>query len=476
MRKMLGAYRSNLIKQFLSEAILLSGLALLLAVGMVEMLLPLFRNISGTSLSLNYFGNAYLLLTLLGTALFVGVLAGSYPAFLLSGFRPAAVLQGSFATSASGAALRKGLVVFQFIISIALIVGTLVVYRQLEFVRNKNLGITRDQIVVLPYSPAAETMSTALRQHPHVKNVAVSQRVPVNTTNTDTRTIRVEGSERPFSVHSYVIEEEFLATYDLTMVAGRSLYKNFPEGETPFLLNETAVRQLGWQSNDEALGKRIRWSGAYKSGRVAGVVRDFHLTSLHEQIAPLVLLTIPEDNWWRTFISVRIESADIHGALAFLESTWRRLTPGGAFEYFFIDDSFAQLHRDDQRMGELIGCFATISVFIACLGLFGLASFTAQQRTKEIGIRKVLGASVAGIVKLLSKEFAKLVLVATAIAWPVAHYVMNKWLQDYAYRIEIGGSVFVLAGGVALLIALLTVGALAIRAALANPVEALRYE
>jgi len=484
MRKMFGAYRPQLIKQFLSEAILLSSLALLLAAVLVETLLPLLKNLSGKSLNLVYFGSGYTLFVLIGAALLVGILAGSYPAFFLSGFQPLAVLKGSFSTGARGARIRKGLVVFQFIISTVLIVGTVVVYRQLEFVRNKKLGITQDQIVVMPYSPAAEPMTTALLQNARVKKVSVSQRVPVNTINDDTRPVRPEGAETSHSMHSYVIDEEFLATYDIPLVAGRMLYKNFPEGETPFLLNETAVRQLGWRSNEEALGKRIRWSGTYKSGLIVGVVRDFHLTSLHEEIAPLVLTTIPEDQWWRTFISVRldvsspnrIEPADLGGTLKFLETTWRKFTPDGAFEYFFIDDSFEQLHRADKRMGELIGYLATIAILIAGLGLFGLAAFTAQQRTKEIGIRKVLGASVAGIIGLLSKDFLKLVFVANLFAWPIAYYAMNQWLQGFAYRINLGWWVFALASGLALLIALLTVSTQAIRAALANPVEALRYE
>jgi len=474
MRKMLGACRPQLIKQFLSEAILLSVVALFLALVMVETLLPVCKNLSGKSLSLADFGGAYLLLALCATVLFVGVLAGSYPAFFLSGLQPAAVLKGRF--TASGAPIRKGLVVFQFVISTVLIVGTLVVYRQLEFVRHKNLGITQDQIVVLPHSPAAEPMTAALLQHPKVKNVSVSQRVPVNTINDDTRTIRLEGNDTPFSVHSYVIDEAFLATYDVPLVAGRMLDKNFPEGETPFLLNETAAKQLGWRSNEEALGKRLRWSGTYKLGRIVGVVRDFHLASLHEEIAPMVLLTIPDEKWWRTFISVRLASADINATLKFLETTWRQFTPDGAFEYFFIADSFAQLHRADQRMGEIIGYFAALAILIACLGLFGLASFMAEQRTKEIGVRKVLGASVQQIIVLLSKDFTKLVAVAFIIAAPLAYFAMQRWLQDFAYRTALSPAVFVLAGLLALLIAWLTVSYQAIKAALTNPVQALRYE
>jgi putative ABC transport system permease protein len=425
---------------------------------------------------MDYWNEAYPALALIGAALLVGALAGSYPAFSLSGFQPVAVLKGRFTTSARGTQIRQGLVVFQFVISTVLIAGTVVVYRQLEFVRNKNLGITKDQIVVLPYSPAAEAMTNAFLQHPRVKKVSVSQRVPVNTVNSDTRTIRLEGNETPFSVHSYVIDEHFLATYDIPLLAGRMLDKNFPEGETPFLLNETAVRQLGWRSNEEALGKRMQWSGTFKSGRIVGVVRDFHLASLHEEIAPMVLTTIPEDQWWRTFISVRVGSEGLNTTLTFLEATWRQFTPDGAFEHFFIDGSFAQLHRADQRMGEMIGYFAALSIAIACLGLFGLAAFASQQRTKEIGIRKVLGASVAGIVGLMSKDFVKLVLVANLISWPLAYFAMNRWLQDFAYHIDIGIGIFLLSGALALAIALLTVSFQAIKAALANPVEALRYE
>ena len=476
IRKTLGANRARVVKQFLSEAMLLSGIALLLALVLVEALLPLFQNLAGKALRLEAVSGGYLPFALLAVALVVGVLAGSYPAFFLSGFQPVAVLKGKFGASRSGAQIRKGLVIFQFIIATVLIVGTVVVYRQLEFVRHKNLGLTQDQIVVLPYSPASETMLPALLQHPQVKNVSVSQRVPVNTINDDTRPVRVQGSETPFAMHSYIVDEGFLATYGIELVAGRMLYKSFPEGETPFLVNEMAVRQLGWQSPEQALGKRIRWSGKYKSGLVVGVVKDFHLTSLHEEIAPLVMLTIPEDKWWRTFMSVRLGTEEVGATLKFLETTWRQFTPGGAFEYFFLDDSFAQLHRADQRMGEMIGYFAALAIAIAGLGLFGLAAFTAQQRTKEIGIRKALGASVNGIAGLLSKDFLKLVVAANVMAWPAAYYAMHKWLQNFAYRIELDWQVFAVAGGAALLIALLSVSTQAVKAALANPVEALRYE
>ena len=476
MRKVLGAVRPQLVKQFLSEALLLSWLALPLAITLAELFLPAFNSLSGIPLAIDYFNDRFLVSLLCGLTLLVGLLAGSYPAFFLSNFKPVAVLKGRFSAGATGKQMRRVLVVLQFAISTVLIVGTVVVYRQLEFVQDKNLGITSDQVVVMPYTSKAEALAGELLHHPSVRNVAVSQRVPVNTINDDTRSVRLQGSDAAISAHSYIIDENFLNTYDVDLIAGRLFSRSVGDLNAEFLINETAVKRFGWTSPEEALGKSVQWSGTYKSGHIVGVVRDFHLAALHEEIAPLVLLNIADESWWQTFISVRIAPENVAQTLRFLETTWRDLTPDGAYEYFFIDESFQQLHQADLRAAEIIRIFALLSIFVACLGLFGLAAFTAGQRTKEIGIRKVLGASLTNVAALLSKDFVKLVLAANVVAFPVAWYAMNRWLENFAYRIDLGWWMFALAGGLAFVLALLTVSSQAIKAALANPVDSLRYE
>lgn len=475
MRKVLGARREQLIGQFLGEALVQSTLALLFALVLLEGFLPVFNALFEQTLVLNYGHDPFLLLSLLGIVVFVGLLAGTYPAFFLSHFQPLATLKSTSITSA-GTLLRKTLVVFQFSISVVLIIGTAVVYQQLDYLRQKNLGFDKEQVVVMPYSPNEEPLLAALEQHPNVLSASVSQRVPVNTYNTDGRPVIPEGFQERVGVDSYIIDDQFTETFGLELAAGRFLSGDRASDSEAFLINETAVKRFGWNSPEEALGKQINWTNGPTVGPVVGVVKDFHIDSMHEAITPLVLHMRPGEKWWRTFMSAKINSTDITGTLAFLEQTWRSLTPEGAYEYFFIDESFEQLHRADARFGWIFGTFAILAIVIACLGLFGLAAFTAEQRTKEIGVRKVLGASVPGVVLLLSKDFARLVLLALIVAAPIAYLSMNRWLDNFAYHTEVGVGTFVLAGVLALLIAVLTVSYQAIKAALANPIKALRYE
>ena len=476
VRKVLGANRGRLVRSFLTEGMIIAGCALALALVLTGMFLPAFNALSGKSLTIDASNQGYLALVATFVLFGVGILAGAYPALSLSRYHPLSVLRGRFASSGHGARLRKALVVFQFALSISLIIATAVIERQLLFIRHKNLGITGDQILVVPYSPAADAIRSSLLQNPRIIEVAVSQRVPVNKENGDTRPLDIEGIPDRQQVQSYIVDTHFLDTYGLRLVAGAGLPERFPEADTPFLINETAARRFGWTSPGQALGARVRWSGEYKSGHVVGVVNDFNLTSMHEEIAPLVLLPIPEDGWWRAFMSVRLRPEDISDSLSFVSATWRRLTPGGAFRSFFIDESFGLLHREDERLGRIVSAFAGLSVLIACLGLYGLGTFAARQRTREIGIRKVLGALVPNIVALLSSEFLRLVLAANILAWPVAYFMMRTWLDGFAYRTVIGLGPFLVAGASALLIAFVAVGAQAIRAAMANPVQSLRYE
>ena len=478
MRKVLGAYRRQLIRQFLGEAFMLTMLGLLLAVVLIELFLPVFNNLFDKTLALDYLHDRALLLMLPALALVVGLLAGLYPAFFLSRFRPVTALKGRATTSPAGTGLRKALVVFQFAISVALIAGTAIVYHQLNYVRSKHLGFDKEQVVVMPNPRTGqeEALLATLQQHPNVMYVAESQRVPVNPVNADGRPVRPEGFEETVQVDSYIVDAGFVETFGMAMAAGRPFSKEIATDVGAFLINETAAKRFGWTPSEEALGKQLEWTNGPTLGPVIGVVKDFHLTSMHESITPLVLQMRPDESWWRTFISAKIRPTDVAGTLAFLEKTWRAFAPEGAYDYFFIDESFEALHRADARFGETFGFFAALALFIACLGLFGLAAFTAEQRTKEIGIRKVLGASAGGVVLLLSKDFTKLVVVAFVVASPLAYLVMHRWLENFAYRVDISWPIFLVAGLSALGIALLTVSYQSIRAALTNPVEALRYE
>ncbi|MCH7756341.1 ABC transporter permease, partial [candidate division KSB1 bacterium] len=380
IRKVVGSQRLQLIKQFLGESIFLSILGILLAVGLVELLIPNFNELSGKQLSLDFGNNVFLLTGLLFMALIVGFISGAYPAFFLSSFKPIAAIKGDVGSGKSSSILRKGLVIFQFVISSILMIGTVVVYGQLDYVRSKNLGFEKEQVVVLPYSGKEQPLITALLQHPNVVNASVSQRVPVNARNRDRRSILPEGSQQPIQVESYIIDSRFLETYGIKLAKGRNFSRVTPTDAGAFLVNETAVQEFAWSTPEAAIGKSIDWGPGQKKGRVIGVVKDFYLASLHAKIAPLVLQMLPEESWWRTFISVRIHPQNISQTLAFLEKTWKNFTQEGAYEYFFIDESYKDLHRADVRFGQLFGYFATLAIFIACLGLFGLAAFTAEQR------------------------------------------------------------------------------------------------
>jgi putative ABC transport system permease protein len=479
MRKVLGANRSQLIRQFLAESIILSFLSLIVAFVLGEFVLPRFNVIAGKTLALDVYGNWSWMAGLIALIFLVGVLAGSYPAFYLSGFG----LEGGSPKSASRSAylLRKVLVVFQFTISIILISGTGIVNDQLNFMRNQKLGFAPEQILVVPVpsiperAQKVETLEASLLQHTAILNATASNSVPGR--GIILYSFHAEGmpEDEWQTINTLFVDPDFVETYQMEIVAGRDFSGDHTADPTrAFILNEAAVAKLGW-TPQEAIGKQfaLRRGG----GRIIGVVKDFHYVSLHQPVEPLAMIPTPVVySGAPMYLSLRVRTEDLANTLAFVESTWRALIPNRTFEYFYLDDDFDRQYRADKRFGEVFLSFAALAIFIACLGLFGLSAFAAEKRTKEIGIRKVLGASVSGIIGLLSKDFVKLVLVANLIAWPIAYFAMNKWLQDFAYRIEISWWVFALAGGLALLIALLTVSFQAIKAALANPVDSLRYE
>jgi putative ABC transport system permease protein len=476
LRKAIGAWRGQLVRQFLAESVLVSAAAFVLALVASQLLLPGFDALAGKEVgSLWAHGGLYPLL-LGALALVVGLGAGSYPAFVLSGFRPAAVLRGPFRSSRQGALLRQGLVVFQFAISIALIAGTAVVYTQLRYMRSQPLGFSEDPLLVLTYGGDAavqarvEAVRQALARQPGVLEATVASSVPG--TGHNQLSVEYEGPDgavRQDAMNQYAVDAHYPATLGLTLVAGRA--PAAADSSRGYLLNEAAVAQIGWRSAEEAVGKPFGLPNV--EGEVVGVVRDFHYHSLREAVEPLFLHAFPD--FYDRF-TLRLAPADVHATVAAVERAWAAEAPHLPFTYTFLDERFDEQYRADARFGQLFGVFAGLAILVACLGLFGLASYTAEQRTKEIGVRKVLGASVAGIVALLSRDVLRLLAVAFVVAVPLAYVAMDRWLEGFAHRVALGPGVFAVAGALALLIALLTVSTQTLRAAAADPVSALRSE
>jgi putative ABC transport system permease protein len=477
VRKVTGADRLQLVKQFLGEALLISFLALLLALVCIDALLPVFNSLTNRVLTINYFADITLSLSLIGITLVVGLISGSYPAFVLSNFKPVNALKGKLPGS-SRTWLRKGLVVFQFAISAFLIIATGIVYNQLDYIQNKKLGFNEEQLVIIPIRDNVvrekyETVKQVLAQHPNVVSVSVSANLPGGSDYGIPYVPEGFPQDKIPPARILVVDQDFVQTFQMELAAGRSFSKEHPTDATAaFMINEEAAKQLGWS---DPLGKLIAMPNIQRANSpVIGVLKDFHFRSLHEKIGPLLLFIATPD--WYSLFSVRVRPENISETLTFLEKKWAEFDSSHPFTYTFFDAQFGQLHQAEQQMGRLLSYVAILAILIACLGLFGLSAFTAEQRTKEIGVRKVLGASVGNVMLLLSKDFTKLVLLGFIAAAPLAYYAMNQWLQEFAYRTEIGSGVFILSALLALLIAWVTVSYQSIRAALANPVESLRYE
>ncbi len=473
VRKALGSGRPQLVRQFLLEAILSSLVAFLAASALVELLLPFFNQLAGQQMATNYFSDPKSVVGAIGLALLVGIIAGSYPAFYLTSFQPAAALQGKLVAGSARVRLRSGLVVLQFVISVVLIVGTMVVAKQVNYIRAKNLGFDKENVVVLPAPRHALAQIPAFKQelqhYANVIGVSASNTMPGGEFGKNAfRRVNAPPDEMSMLQEIYA-DADYVATLGMKLAAGRA-FQDWATDSSAVLLNEAAVKMSGWR---DPVGSQLNSGDGTQTFTVIGVLQNFHFETLRNEIQPLMMHL---SSSFPQFVSVRIRPDDTPATLAFLKKQWEAFFPRAPFEYSFLDQDFDALHRADQRLGKIFSVFSSLAILIACIGLFSLSAFTAEQRTKEIGIRKVLGASVSGIIGLLSKDFVKLVLIANLLAWPVAWFAMNKWLQTFAYRIEIAWWIFLLAGGLALVIALLTVGTQAIKAALVNPVEALRYE
>ena len=471
VRKAVGAHRLQLVRQFLSESVMLSFLALLAAVLLLWIVLPTFNSLSDRTLHLG-FGHG-LLLT--GFALVTGFLAGMYPAFYLSAFRPSATLKGVATSGRRGASARKGLVVFQFVVSIALLVCTGTVYEQMQYVRGKNLGFAKEHIIVVPIDgrtgARAEALTRALEEHPTVVRASASMLIP--STQLWTYNVRQANQQENMGTGFYKVDHAFVETYGLQLRAGRAFDPELASDSTDaFMVNEEAARRLGYTLPEAILGKTLFFGDGSRSGQVIGVLADFNVESLHAPIEPIVFFIDQDFN----YLSVRVRADNLDETLGFLQDRLAAFAPHLPFDYSFVDERFDALHRADARLGHIFSVFAALAIFIACLGLFGLATFTTQQRTKEIGVRKVLGASGPSIVALLSKDFLRLVVLAFVVACPLAYFAMRQWLNAFAYHIDISGWIFLIAGSLTLAIALLTVSYQAVKAALADPVKSLRYE
>jgi len=483
MRKVLGAYRMQLIKQFLGESMILCVIAAVFAVLIVEIVLPAFNAFSGKVLSTDYFTDGRLLVGLGLITLTVGIISGIYPAFFLSGFDPVKVMKGTLERGGKSSTFRKVLVVVQFAISIILIIGTIICFQQLNYLRNSGLGFNKDQVVILPAygtGPARwfERYRERILQDPHISRVSAIEDVLGAKYQTGSFIPEGTSEANMQQIPLLVVTHDFIETFDMEMVSGRSFSKEFPTDITEgIIINESASKRFGW-SPEEALGKRLRQQNGLML-RVVGVVKDFNYASLSQPITPFVL-EMPRNpgqmNSRVRYVAVKTSTADIQQTIDLMRSTWEEVVPNRSFDFFFLDDELDKLYNAEEQMGRVFGVFTILAIVIACLGLFALASFTTELRTREIGIRKVLGAQASGIVILLSREFAKWVLIANVIAWPVAFYIMERWLDGFAYRTVIGIPTFIVAMLLAFVIAILTVSFQALKAALSDPAKSLRHQ
>jgi putative ABC transport system permease protein len=481
VRKVLGSLKANLVKQFLTESILISCIALMLALVLTFIMLPTFNHLAAKDIQLNLLSNPWLLPVLLMMVLITGLLAGSYPAFYLSSFKPIQVIKGKLAAGFKTSWLRCGLVVFQFAISIILIIATIVIYKQLNFIQSHKTGFNRDQVLVLhntaPLGSKAKTFREEVVKISGVENATMTGYLPTNGWRNDNPVFAdpTLDQKKAVSMQTWDVDEQYIPTLGMELVTGRNFSKEFLTDSSGIIINEAAAKMYGFK---DPIGKTLYYIRDIDNPRnvstlhIVGIVKDFNFSSFRQQVTPLALMY--GENAGNT--ALRLSSTNMPHLVTQIENLYNKMAPGEPFNYTFMDEDFNSLYRTEQRMGVIAISFSALAILIACLGLFGLAAYAAEQRTKEIGIRKVLGATVSNITALLSKDFLKLVIVAAVIAFPLAWWVMHSWLQDFAYRTNISWWVFIMAGVAAALIAIVTVSFQTIKAAIMNPVKSLRNE
>jgi putative ABC transport system permease protein len=480
VRKTMGSLKTQLVSQFLVESVLLSLLATLAAIGIIYIVLPYFNNLAGKQLDFTF--NRNIVATLAGITILVGFLAGSYPAFVLSAFNPVVVMKGNFSANAKGTWLRNGLVVFQFFISIVLIVGTLVVAEQMQYMQNKSLGYEKEKILVVERAftlrDKSETFIDEISGLPDVQQAAGGFSLLGRQQDFFGAQWQAQGSSEILTTKTTGINDEFAATVGFEFVEGHG-YSKETNDSLSIILNETAVRTLGIT---DPIGKKLSQVQRKPEGNITvdytiiGVIKDFNFQSLRDIITPLTIQSIESFGGNFGYVYIKLKGENVASVLNAVEQKWKQFVPEQPFKYTFLDDNLNAQYENEKRAGQLFGIFSALAIIIACVGLFGLAAYTASLRTKEIGIRKVLGASVIGVVILLSKDFTKLIGIAFILAVPLGWFVMNNWLQGFAYRIELGIGVFLLAGITALAISWATVSYQSIKAAIMNPVRSLRSE
>jgi ABC-type antimicrobial peptide transport system permease subunit len=475
IRKTVGACRAHLVQQFFGESLILTLIASGLAIGLVFLLLPMFNNLTGKTFTWELLIQQTIVLGIFGIIFLTVIIAGSYPSLLLSRFQPVKVLKGKLMTGMKGALFRKVLVVLQFSLSILLILGTLMIFRQVHFLRERDVGYDRENIVYFgiggQFRKNIDTIKTELLSRSNILGVTLTNIAPYRwMSNAGFGDVHWEGkTHQQVKMVMTSVDYDFLDTFRLKMAQGRFFSKEYStDASESYVINQAAVRAM---EMDDPIGKELKiWD---LSKRIIGVVEDYHFESLHNKIIPMAMRIDPA---WHIEACVRISPYRIPETLSFLENKWKEVYPEYPFEYRFLDETIQRQYRSEMAIGKIVTVFTILALFISCLGIFGLSSYTAEQRTKEIGIRKVLGATVPSIIKHISKEFVILVIIANIIVWPLAHFLLNRWLQSFAYRISIGWWTFVLTGIAVLLVSLFTVSWQIIRAATANPVDSLRYE
>lgn len=478
IRKVLGTERRNLVIQFLVESTLLAFLSIIISLAIVYLALPAFGHLAGKELQLKNLTSSFVLPFIIALPFFVGIASGIYPAFYLSGFKPALIIKGKTLTGAGSGRLRSVLVVFQFVTSIILITGTLIIYNQLNYIQNKNLGYQKDQVLIIndayTLGKNAEVFKNEMLRVPGVMNGTLSGFLPIPSSRNCTGFFKdaTIDSKDGFTMQKWEVDYDYFKTLGIQLLKGRFFSRDFGTDSNAIIINETTVKQLGY---DDPVGEKIytfKMHEKYDNYHIIGVVKNFNFESLKQDIGPLCFVLGRSTG----LVSLKVKSASIPTIIKDARNIWQRMTAVMPFSYKFMDESFNEMYKTEQRTGTTALTFTVLAILVACLGLFGLAAFLAEQKTKEIGVRKVLGASVPSILVLLSKEFLKWIIIANLIAWPIAYYIMNNWLENFAFRVNISVWIFIISGLAAIVIALATISIQALKAATANPVKSLRYE